>query len=296
MMQSVALNDSAIYPEDDEYVVVEAAVVPSSADPLYGISAGGADEEEYDYCDDIECDSATQAYIEQSISFEEVSDHLCSSSKFSFGDEAEQLLLEIDKSSSSSSTLMEMSESAEIPAPRIFSSPSEYDQPSESVVQEEQKAVSSQEDETQQSKTVVTSSVPAKPSLGADKQAQPKQQPQPQQSGTSTASSRMSNKKRRKQMKLAKKAAAAAAAAASLAQLSTMGHHYSIGNNSSPSHPSRRNKTNASATTTTPRGKNKRQVTPNNIAVACAVQTLADYRLELQQHHRNSTGTAKLVR
>ena len=123
MMQSVALDQSARFPnDDDEYVVVEfRGAEPSQADPLEEI-ADDEDEEEYDYCDDIDsCSFAWHSGIPQSISFEEVSDRLGTSSAFYFGDEANQLLLELDNSAS----LLQ-----EIPSfggPVIASYPSCYD-------------------------------------------------------------------------------------------------------------------------------------------------------------------------
>jgi len=286
--------------EDDEYVVVDVVVVPSrNADSLGGSGDDAIDEDEYDYCDDIGYGDATHDYIDQPLSFEEVSDHLCSSSaaNFSFGEEAEQLLLEIDESSASSSFLRGVTESEEIPATRISFSRSEYvEGASEYVgVLQEEKNASSSKDKPKQPEVV---SDAASPTSSLDVEKQRKQHQQPSQQGGRTKSSRPTNKKRRKQMKLAKKAAAAAAAAASFSQLS-LSHHHSI---SGPSSRATRKKPTAAIAahnvTRAAPSKNKKQIAPvgSSIAVACATQSLAEYRMELQKHHRNASGATKLVR
>jgi len=315
MMQSVALNESTIYPNDDEeYVVVEIDVEGplSHADTLNVIMDDDDDEEEYDYCDDIVDFSGgnpTQDCLLlqlQSTSFEEVSDHFSEVPQFSFAEEASQLLSEIDESES---FLQEMPDSEDFPTdPIISSTPADYDHSSHPSMLEEKNAVSPttmHHHEYPQPDAVDSEETkkPAAPSTSGSQQEHKKQEKpsskpdhmEPQGAAASgTKGSRMTNKKRRKQMKLAKKAAAAAAAAASLSHLS-MSHHsqqHDVGSNSL-SHPSRRN--NATAANAAARGKQS-----NNIAVACATQSLAEYRIELQSHHhRNTTGTTttnKLVR
>lgn len=79
------------------------------------------------------------------------------------------------------------------------------------------------------------------------------------------ASSRLSNKKRRKKMKLMKKAAAAAAAAAALAEISRGGT------------PTRHAKP-SKMQSTKPNRSSKKKV--SNFAVACATQTLSEFRKE----------------
>jgi len=334
-MQSVALDQSTVYPnDDDEYVLVEFSSTPaepSHTSPLLEGISDDEEDDEYDYCDDIENESSLPVHtsnIEQSISFEEVSDRLFSTSKFYFGEEADQLLLELDNSAS---LLHEVSENEEVSSsggPLISSSPSHYDNAASdtSVENEEEKAsmaksILTHSNDRNYSHThadlgetkkpaALTCGASAESASAADEKPQKKEregksEPPQLQHSSSSSVSRLTNKKRRKQMKLAKKAAAAAAAAASIGHLSTMGshhsHHHSMGSDSS-SHPSHREKTNATAVQAPSRGKNKKQVAPNSVAVACATQSLAEYRLELQSHHRNSPGTTtttmtnKLVR
>ena len=323
-MQSVALDQSARFPnDDDEYVVVEfRGAEPSQADPLEEI-ADDEDEEEYDYCDDIDsCSFAWHSGIPQSISFEEVSDRLGTSSAFYFGDEANQLLLELDNSAS----LLQ-----EIPSfggPVIASYPSCYDntlsddgfaavgntgvgtasslKSPNAKHAEESSTTEKSKDFKEPSGAPITSVIcevheKTKPrTISLEHEPEPTQRGISSNSGSSTGS-RMTNKKRRKQMKLAKKAAAAAAA--SLANMSTLSHRNHNNNNmsrTSESHPSMRQKINVTAMQTPARGTSKNQLATNSFAVDCATQSLAVYRMEPQMQQINSTTSAatsnKLVR
>ena len=321
MMQSIALDQSSFYPnDDDEYVVVDfRAAEPSQLDPLEGIS-DDEDEFEYDYCDDIDRDSSVlYGSIHQSMSFEEVSDRLGTASGFYFGDKAHQLLLDLDNSTS---MLHELSERGDIPScegPIIASYPSWYENTSSEAAYtpQDESAVSSAsgnalDAEITDCESYVANEVshePAESNNAPVKSAivevkQPKIErnsavPEQRSSSNGRDVSRMTNKKRRKQLKLAKKAAAAAAAAASLARVSTFNRHsHHIMGDQSESHPSNRQKVNVTAMPTSP--KNKNQTSPSSIAVACATQSLAEYRLELQSQHVTSTiaaaTTNKLVR
>ena len=321
MMQSVALDQSSFYPnDDDEYVVVDfRAAEPSQADPLEGIP-DDEDEFEYDYCDDIDRDSTVlYGSIHQAMSFEEVSDRLGTASGFYFGDQTHQLLMELDNSAS---LLHELSERGDIPSceePIIASYPSWYENtPSAdaSTPQEESVVSSATSGNTPDAEATAgnvanevsyesaeSSDVPVK--LATVEVKQPKKErdntaePEQQSINSGRDGSRMTNKKRRKHLKLAKKATAAAAAAASLARVSTLSRHshHGMGSNSE-SHPANRQKVNVTAMPTSP--KNMKQASSNSMAVACATQSLAEYRLELQSQHINNTVAAattnKLVR
>lgn len=319
MMQSVALDQSSFYPnDDDEYVVVEfRAAEPSQADPLEGIP-DDEDEFEYDYCDDIDRDSTVMyGSIHQTMSFEEVSDRLGTASGFYFGDQAHYLLMELENSSSLLHELSERGDDPSCEEPIIASYPSWYENtPSaDASTLQEESVVSSASGNTPDAEDTAgnvanevsyesAESSVAPVNFATVEVKQPKKERDTADLKQRSSSSgrdmgRMTNKKRRKQLKLAKKATAAAAAAASLARVSTLSRHshHGMGSNSE-SHPANRQKVNVTAMPTSP--KNMKQVSPNSIAVACATQSLAEYRLELQSQHINNTVAAattnKLVR
>lgn len=296
MMQSVALNESSYY-GDDDYVVVDSppsakpAVYLRAAfdDPMAGILDCGDDaDESYDYCDDAHQETAVHA--------------LLTGRTFSFvGDDADaETLLDLASSMVYEIGGRDDSAGGDIPSARISSTKLDFEpscpeshtlaQADSSVanqqnpgcgvvVAEEEPITSTSLDEAvtvpaqePSSHATLCASPTSKTSnaIGEDSdEATTKGREQQPHQEFANKISRLNNKKRRKQLKLAKKLASAAAAAANLAQR--------------PSTP----KTQMRRTSAIRRPSGK--VAPNG-PVSCATQSLESYRpkMDLEKQPRNA--------
>lgn len=314
-MKSIALNDSTIVPhDDDDYVLVQPTTVEGQEMRL------DDDEESYDHCDDVySLHSAPQSFAIDSQALQRYQDDFFATegqSRLSESTQDIQILLQGISTMVSSSNdqknseyqsdgnncerLPELSSVSERsleerlspldPAAFVVSDADSVGSLSPPDCQEHDSASiadrvpgevalacpASSKQRTEQRDVEDTHSAHQQESSFSMAKQATKHQEDRQDAPPKHKTSRLSNKKRRKQLKLAKRAAAAAAAAAALSttNLPTRTH------TPSPARTKQAIRLMAQQTKTKP--KTKRPA--NNIAVACATDTMARYRTECLQH------------
>lgn len=304
MMKSVALADSSYHEKEEDFVLIDVDDAGEETEQF--------GDESYDYCDDVvSLHSASQTFALDSRALQSFQDDF-------FENRLDPAIFNVEEDLSDEIQILLDGIAPMMTARETFSHKDDEDSPPDlSAVSERSLAEAEAEEESLSSKNLGgespnVSDVPSLDPASADDRedlesttstqstrsthggmTSDETSSQPRSTGSEAAfdddddkvqriadaisagmmktKSRTCNKKRRKQLKLAKKAAAAAAAAAAFSGLSS--YHASSSRND-----------------TTPRRKSSRkQLKPSkqitNIAVACATESLANFKQECLLNH-----------